>query len=262
MKYVAGNYYFRYGYNKPLTFSPSAMRVVLMLPAYNEELSLGALLLKAKNIRNAKTGHLEILIVNDGSTDGTMDVARAADVAVLDLQPNRGLAGAMRAGFTKLVAELDADDCIVTMDADDSHDPAMIPDMLLALAGGADIAIASRYRKGARIVGLSRWRQFLSSGAGVLYRISTPMKGVRDFTCGYRAYKVVLLKRAMDHYGERFIEQQGFACMAEILLKLRVFRPVVKEFPMILRYDQKKGASKMNIWKTIRSSLSIILGRA
>lgn len=237
-------------------------RVVLMLPAYNEELSLGSLLQKAKNVRDTKVGQLEILVVNDGSTDGTIAVANAAGVAVLDLQPNRGLAGAMRAGFTKLIAELGDDDCIVTMDADDSHDPAMIPDMLQALGNGADITIASRYRKGARIVGLSRWRQFLSSGAGILYRVSTPMKGVRDFTCGYRAYKVALLKKAMNHYGERFIEQQGFACMAEILLKLRVFKPVVKEFPMVLRYDQKKGASKMNIWKTVRSSLSIILGRA
>lgn len=235
-----------------------------MLPSYNEELSLPPLLKRVEEVKSDAVPGLELLIVNDGSKDGTLTLANAYAashpwVSVLDLQPNRGLAGAMREGLKKAVEGLDDNDIIVTMDADDSHHPGLIFRMITQIREGSDLVIASRYRPGSRIVGLAPHRKLMSSVAGWLFRIFRPMKGVRDYTCGYRAYKVSLLRKALDHYQEHFIRQQGFACMAEILIKLKTFHPVIHELPFILRYDLKQGDSKMKVWKTVRQTLLMII---
>ncbi len=235
-----------------------------MLPSYNEELNLPALLLKLESTKIEFGLNMEVLVVNDGSKDGTADIARnfKGDIVVnlLDLQPNRGLAGAMREGFKEAVKNMDDNDILIALDADDSHNPGLMNRMIGQIREGSDVVIASRYRPGSRIVGLTKFREFLSSGAGYLFRIFTPIRGVRDYTCGYRAYKVNLLNKAHQHYGEQFIQQQGFGCMAEILLKLRRFNPIIHEVPFILRYDLKKGSSKMNVMKTVKQTLGLIFG--
>jgi dolichol-phosphate mannosyltransferase len=205
---------------------------------------------------------MEVLVVNDGSKDTTPDVARnyKGDIIVklLDLQPNRGLAGAMREGFREALKDMSDADILIALDADDSHNPALMNRMISQIREGSDVVIASRYRQGSRIVGLTKFREFLSSGAGYLFRIFTPIRGVRDYTCGYRAYRVELLRKAHAHYGDQFIQQQGFGCMAEILLKLRKFKPIIHEVPFILRYDLKQGSSKMKVMKTVRQTLGLI----
>ena len=235
-------------------------RIKIMLPAYNEQESLSSLLQKIIAVKNNFNLPLSVLVVNDGSKDNTLAIAKnfGDGVEVLDLQPNRGLAGAMREGLKSAITDMSAQDILITMDADDSHNPGLIFRMITQISEGSDLVIASRYRKGSRIVGLSAFREFLSSFARYLFIVFRPMRGVRDYTCGYRAYKVELLQKAQDHYKDRLIEQQGFGCMAEILLKLKMFKPIVHELPFILRYDQKRGASKMNVWKTVKQTLGLI----
>jgi dolichol-phosphate mannosyltransferase len=82
---------------------------------------------------------------------------------------------------------------------------------------------------------------------------------VADFTSGYRAYRVGLLKRARGHYGERLIEEQGFACMVELLLKLRHCHPVIVEVPLVLRYDRKQSASKLRLGRTMMQYLKLLI---
>ncbi len=236
-------------------------KIKLMLPAYNEAQSLPSLLKRISIVKEQFQLPLDILVVNDGSQDDTAAIARSHGVAVLDLQPNRGLAGAMRAGFQEALKDMTPDDILITMDADDSHHPGLIYRMLIQIREGSDLVIASRYRPGARIVGLSRFRKYLSSGAGILFKIFRPIEGVRDYTCGYRAYRVRLLQQMMQYYGDQFITQEGFGCMAEILLKSRVFQPVVHELPFILRYDQKMGASKMRVLRTVKDTLQLIFSQ-
>ena len=103
------------------------------------------------------------------------------------------------------------------------------------------------------------FRRALSRGAAGLFRLALPLDGVHDFTSGYRAYRVSLLRRASGHYGERLVEEQGFACMVELLLKLRHCRPVVVEVPLVLRYDRKQGASKLRLRRTILQYLRLLL---
>jgi dolichol-phosphate mannosyltransferase len=237
-------------------------RIKVMLPSYNEEQNLPDLLRRIEQTKLDFNLHIDVLVVNDGSKDGTLQAAQnySGDlkVNVLDLQPNRGLAGAMREGFKEALKDLEDSDIVIALDADNSHNPALFYRMIVQIREGSDIVIASRYRQGSRILGLSKFREFLSSMAGYLFRILTPIKGVRDYTCGYRAYRVSILKKAHQHYGDRFIMQQGFGCMAEILLKMRLFDPIIHELPFILRYDMKLGESKMKVLKTVKQTLQLI----
>jgi dolichol-phosphate mannosyltransferase len=238
--------------------------VMIVLPAYNEEESLPYLLERIKDLSEQLAyQHIRLttLVVNDGSKDNTLQVAKDFNVDVLDLQPNRGLAGALRAGLKEAMSRLGKGDIIITLDADDSHTPFLIPRMINQIREGSDLVIASRFRDGSRTLGLKFQRKIYSLVAMLIYKILKPIKGVRDYTCGFRAYRVELLMKADQQYGDKFIEQQGFGCMAEVLLKLRAFKPVIHEVPFILRYDLKRGESKMKVWKTIKSNLLLSLKR-
>jgi dolichol-phosphate mannosyltransferase len=133
--------------------------------------------------------------------------------------------------------------------------------MILKVLEGHDIVIASRFRKGARVIGLSWSRKCMSIGASWMMRIVFPIKGVRDYTCGFRAYRAEILRKAFKEYGETFIDQIGFQCMSDILIKLRRFEPVVAEVPMILRYDFKMGSSSMKVGLTVIKTLRLVLVR-
>ncbi len=240
------------------------MAVRIILPAYNEERSLPTLLKNLESVVSELKMNAEILVVNDGSTDDTAEIVKryqkdsAVKTRLINLQPNRGLAEAIRTGIFTIVPECDDEDIIIMMDADNTHTPDLIYRMVRLIRGGCDVVIASRYQKGARIMGLSTLRKLLSWSASIFFRLVVGMASVRDYTCGYRAYRAGLLKTALDHYKKGFIKQSGFACMAEILLKLKRFNPIIEEVPLILRYDYKEGASKMKVWKTTKESLGML----
>lgn len=239
-------------------------RLLIVLPAYNEEESLPALLSALDEAVKVFNLNASILVVNDGSKDRTSELARAfqgsTSVDVFDQIPNQGLAQAMRTGFRLARERLTEKDLVLVMDSDNTHPAGLMGRMVQTIYEGADLVIASRYRYGARVVGLARFRVWLSIGASWLFQLRVGLPGVRDYTCGYRVYRCSLLFKAMNHYGDAFIQQKGFACMAEILMKFKRFTPIVVEVPMILRYDLKGGESKMRILRTIRQTLRMLGG--
>jgi dolichol-phosphate mannosyltransferase len=230
-----------------------------VLPAYNEERSLPALLeryVALGSVLEARGTPLRVLVVDDGSSDETIAAARSfegrLDIEVVPHGVNRNLGAALRTGLSEALNRAADDDVISTMDADNTHDPSILPDMWDRLAReSADIVIASRYAPGGREIGLTRLRQFLSRGASFLMTMVAPVAGARDYTCGFRLYRASTLRRAHKIWGERLIEEAGFTCMAEVLLKLGRGGAVVTEAPLVLRYDLKEGASKMKVMQTI-----------
>ena len=92
-----------------------------------------------------------------------------------------------------------------------------------------------------------------------LMRTVFPIKGARDYTCGFRAYRASILQAAFARYGEGLISQKGFSCMVDILLKLRTLDPIMGEVPLILRYDLKHGMSKMHAARTTVDTLALML---
>jgi dolichol-phosphate mannosyltransferase len=98
----------------------------------------------------------------------------------------------------------------------------------------------------------------MSQGASALFRLFTPVPGLRDYTCGYRLYSYDFLRRLFEYYGESLFTERGFACMADLLLKSRALRPRVGEVAMVLRYDEKLSASKMKVARTIYQTLKLL----
>ena len=241
-------------------------RIWLALPAFNEERSLPALLERCLPLeRSLKERGIEfsVIVVDDGSRDGTLAAARGFQGRLaLELVPhevNRGLGAALRTGIAAALERAVDDDDIVTMDADNTHDPALIPELeRLSREHRADIVIASRYAPGGREVGLSPLRRVLSRGASALLALTAPVRGARDYTCGYRLYRASILRRAAALWGDRLIEESGFTCMAELLLKLGRGGARVAEAPLVLRYDLKEGASKMKMTRTIARYFELI----
>ena len=95
------------------------------------------------------------------------------------------------------------------------------------------------------------FRIFLSHVASAGIRTLVGYQGVRDYTCGFRAYKAETLRHLIQTFGDHFIRENGFSCMFELLLNLRSLNARASEIPLILRYDLKEGASKMRILRTM-----------
>ncbi len=237
-------------------------RVWAVLPAYNEAEALPPLLQAYAALRAEDLPDLRVIVVDDGSTDGTADSVESFDqdwVTLVVHERNSGLAQAMRTGFAAALEYAADDDVIVTMDADNTHKPEQIPAMLEQITYGQDVIIGSRFQSGAQMRGIPWFRRLFSWGVSVLFRTFTPIAGVRDFSCGFRAYKVHTLRKVTESWQEQFITEDGFACMTEILYKVASLPGATfSEIPMVLRYDLKPGQSKMPLAKNIRDMFRLM----
>lgn len=251
-----------------LAVSQPTVRVAL--PAYNEAEALEPLLVSLHETLAAAGLPHEIVVVDDGSSDDTAAIAGHASfsmpVRLIQHEQNQGLAGALRTGLVDAVKHARPGDIVLTMDSDNTHPAGLIPRMLSLIHEGHDVVIGSRFQPGSRTIGVPWDRVLLSIAARLVFKVILPIPGVRDYTCGFRAYRVEPLKAAIDHFGDRFVSETGFSCMVDVLLKLRRLRvnggPVVMgEAPMVLRYDQKGGVSKMRVWRTVRQTLSLVARR-
>lgn len=235
----------------------------IVLPAYNEEAGLPLLLQRIDESLNDEGFNYQVIVVDDGSTDRTAEVASKAAASfpvIVESHPaNLGLGATLRDGILIACAKATERDVLVTLDADNTHTPGLIARMVRMIREGHHVVIASRYRPGARIRGVPFHRRVLSRGASLLMIMLFPIKGVRDYTCGYRAYDMGMLQKVVAGSESAFFDQDGFQVMVDILLKLRLDPDVIfGEVPLILRYDHKEGASKMNLGRTTRQTLALL----
>lgn len=241
----------------------------VMLCAYNEEKDVHRLLLRIADTLKGVGRPWCVLLVDDGSKDATVAEARRAErelggnlrLEVVSHAQNAGLGAAIRTGFAWLRDHAGDDDVVITFDADNTHPPEQIPQLLAALDGGYELAIASRYQPGATIAGVPAYRAALSDVAGGILRAVLPIPGVREYTCCYRAYRMSLLRRAFAAYGDGFIAEGGFAAVSDILLRLRPLGVRATEIPIQLDYASRVGASKMRAIPTALRTLRFALRR-
>jgi len=238
---------------------PPVVRFVL--PAHNEAVSIAALIERIADAMRGDGRDFTITVVDDGSTDGTAQAALAlagtVPVSVIRHERNLGLGGAMRTGLRAAADASGPGDVIVTMDSDLTHDPRFAVRMLDRYAQGCDVVIASRFRRGSLEVGVSGFRRLLTRGARLFYGTLVPVPGVRDYSCGYRLYSAALISRAFELLGDDFITETGFACMVEIIGKLRRLATFC-EVPFVLHYEKKLTASQMRIGRTIADYLRVV----
>jgi dolichol-phosphate mannosyltransferase len=212
--------------------------VLVVIPTYNERENLGPIL-----DRLHKTlPDVDVLVVDDGSPDGTGELAdeRAAAnkrVHVLHRTEKSGLGAAYIAGFRwGLAREYNT---IVEMDADGSHAPEDLPRLLDAV-GDADLAIGSRYVPGGSVVNWPVNRQILSRGANVYSQLALGMH-VRDITAGFRAYRrPVLEKLALDE-----VNSHGYCFQIDLTLRTADAGFEIVEVPITFT-EREIGESKMS----------------
>ena len=231
------------------------MRTLVIIPTYNERENIGPIVGRVR----ASAPEVDVLVVDDSSPDGTGEIADAlaatdASVYVLHRAGKDGLGAAYKAGMR---FALDAGyDAIVEMDADGSHKPEQLRDLLAALrhpenenrtgdAGGgapqsgADLVLGSRWVAGGGVVNWPAHRRLLSRGGSAYSRMALGVP-VRDVTGGYRVFTSDALRRIrLDD-----VESQGYCFQIDMLRRAYDAGLTVAEVPITF-VERERGASKM-----------------
>ena len=242
-------------------------RLFAYLPCFNEENNIIDLAFawEAQAEALERNGFsLAVIAIDDKSEDSTLSIIRELEqnlnrFYVIAHDVNKGLGGALNTAVSSFLSEAEPGDYMAFMDGDNTHRPVYACDMLNRCASGTECAIASRYQKGSLVVGVPRLRQLLSSAARLYYRLFLHIPNVRDYTCGFRVYSYDCLAKAKNIYADKLITQRSFSCMMELLYKLYRSGCDFTELPFTLRYDNKRGTSKMKIFRTAGNSVLLAL---
>jgi len=234
------------------------VEVSVVIPAYNEEARLGPTLEATAAALAARGWRHEILVVDDGSTDGTVALAdrlaaRWPAVRVLATAPNRGKGHAVRVG---MLAARGAR--VVMCDADGSTPASELSRLLTALERGAAVAIGSRYADGAR-PDQPTWRRVWSRMVNLVVR-RTIIPGVRDTHCGFKAFTSAA---ARDLFGRATVDGWGFDL--EVLAMAHRLGHRVVEVPVTWHDDRRSRVRPLHdlarVWvevRAIRRSLAVV----
>jgi dolichol-phosphate mannosyltransferase len=232
----------------------------LVLPTYNEAENIEAMLAAAGDaLAGACPDGHTILVVDDGSPDGTGEIAdriagERETVEVLHRSNKEGIGPAYLAGFQHALQE--GAGWVMEMDCDFSHDPTDLPRLLAATAkssdeGGADLALGSRYVRGGGVTDWGLLRRFISYGGSTYARIVLGLS-VRDLTGGFKCFRREVLE-AIDLGSVR---AQGYAFQVELTYRAVQAGFKVVEVPIIFR-DREIGTSKMSMKITTEAALLV-----
>lgn len=226
------------------------MKSLVVVPTYNEIENLDALLEALMGL----PGAVEVLVVDDGSPDGTG--ARADDwsrreprVHAMHRPGKMGLGTAYIAGFSWGLER--GYDAILEMDADFSHSPSYVP-ALIAAADGADLVIGSRYVAGGGTRGWGLHRRILSEGANVFARTMLGLS-VRDCTAGFRCYRADALRRI----DLATVLAEGYSFQVEMLVRVLQRGGRVVEIPIVFE-ERRLGRSKISRTEVFRAIETVL----
>jgi dolichol-phosphate mannosyltransferase len=216
------------------------MSSLVVLPTYQEAPNIVEVLTRIR----ASVPEAHVLVVDDGSPDGTAD--RAAGVGeelgqidVLRRAEKSGLGPAYRAGFAWGMEK--GHDVLIEMDADLSHDPAVLGDLIGAVTdGGADLAIGSRYIPGGAVPGWPASRRIISMVGNRYVGLMLRMP-VRDATAGFRAYRTPIIEKV----GLERVRADGYGFQIEMAYEVNKAGGTIVEIPITFR-DRARGESKMS----------------
>jgi dolichol-phosphate mannosyltransferase len=226
---------------------------LFVVPAFDEAENLPRLFADLERRLELFTEGSRVIVVDDGSADGTADLAEAydgvLDVEVVRLGTNQGPGAAFRAGFAAALAACEEEALVVTLEADTTSDLAVLPEMLARARSEADLVLASVHG-GGRMVNVGFVRRVLSRGAGAVVRLALGVdaKTVSSF---FRVYRASVLRAGDARFGADLIRESGFACKAELLTKLTAIGAQVVEVPVDLDASRRVGESKMRIGETL-----------
>ncbi|MEY2878177.1 MAG: hypothetical protein RLZZ15_557 [Verrucomicrobiota bacterium] len=223
-----------------------AEKPLLVLPTYNEVSSLPVVLKRLFHLPVA----LHVLVVDDGSPDGTAGLVRGhvefgSRLFLIERAGKLGLGSAYRRGFGWAVER--GYTAVLEMDADMSHDPDDVPRLLQALDAGADLAIGSRYLEGISVVHWPLSRLLLSIGAGFYVRLLTGLR-LTDPTSGFKAItRGAIMKIATDR-----LKTDGYGFQIELHFLAQRAGLTLREIPIVFT-ERRDGQSKLSLGITIEA---------
>ena len=225
------------------------MNLAVVIPTYNEKETLPSLIEDLFEKIKPLVDELHVVIVDDSSPDGTADIARNIgtkfnSVSVIQRPTKSGLGGAYKDGFNHVLQKLKSD-LIVQMDADHSHSPSEIIDMVEKITD-YDFIIASRHVAGSSIVGWGSGRRLIHSVAGVIAKMSAKID-IEDSTSGFRMFK----RKTLEQIEFDKIESDGFAFQIEVLYQLKQKDLHGLEITTIF-VNRTTGKSKMGVSEMIQ----------
>ena len=225
------------------------MNVAIVIPTYNEKETLPSLIEKIFDKIRPLVEELHVVIVDDSSPDGTADIARNLGekfqkISVIQRPTKMGLGAAYKDGFTHVLQKLESN-LVVQMDADHSHDPSELVNMIEKIVD-YDFIIASRHVPGSSIVGWDFGRKVTQSIAGAIAKVSANID-IEDCTSGFRMFKTETLEKIEFDK----IEADGFAFQIEILYQLKQKGFHGLEVPTTF-VNRTKGQSKMGSSEVIQ----------
>lgn len=215
---------------------------LVVIPTYNEAQSIGIILEGLKNL------DLDILVIDDGSPDGTADVVRAHDVEVFERSGKQGLGSAYRTGFSIGIQR--GYTYLIQMDADGSH---QIQDLekMMEWIGAADLLIGSRWVQDGAIANWSTFREYLSKSANAYANLLLSL-GVKDTTSGFRIYTAELLQQMEV----ATIRSEGYCFQIEMTRRAISRGGSVSEIPITF-IERAHGQSKMSFVIALEAVLRI-----
>ena len=211
-----------------------------MIPTLNESGTIGALIESLEKLRDFY--QIRIVIVDDGSTDGTVETVmesseKYGNLILIERGRKLGLGTAIRDGLRTALDQEPAPNFVVTMDADLSHDPNELPKLVEA-CGKDSMVVGSRYVEGGEIHGWGLYRKTVSRGANFIARALTGVP-IRDCSSGFRCYGSDLMSGLLPG-----LQSIGYDVQIEILLKAAHQGFKITEKPIIFR-NRASGESKL-----------------
>ena len=204
---------------------------LVVIPTYNEAESIGQILHGLKSL------DVDILVIDDGSPDGTADIVRMHKVEVIERQGKQGLGSAYRTGFSIGIQR--GYSYIIEMDADGSHQMQDLQKMMEWI-GSADLLIGSRWVSDGAIQNWSKFREYLSKSANTYANLLLSL-GVKDTTSGFRIYTSELLKMMEVST----IRSEGYCFQIEMTRRAIARGGSIAEIPITF-IERTHGKSKMS----------------
>jgi len=230
--------------------------IFILLPCLNEAENLKIIIPEIHKLFQNNNYVYKILVCYDCSTDNTENIVnnfkkKSINIELLDYKNKMGLGIAFLRLFKEAVKQKKTDnDIIITLDADNTHDPNGILLLLNKINSGYDLAIQSRFCKNSLITGFSNFRKLISLSISIVLRIIFPVgENIKDYTSSYRAYKISILEKAFEKFKDNFITETEFTYTIETIIKINTITKKITETPLKYRYDKKIGRSKLKLIK-------------
>ena len=226
--------------------------IFISIATYNERENIEKLI---RQIFQLNLENINIVVTDDNSPDGTASIVEQLqkefnNLRLIKRSGKLGYGSAHIAAFK--FALKNGADIIISMDADLSHNPAQIPELLQKINQGADIVIASRKIKGGKVICWNLWRKFCSASAMLVARLILRLK-THDVTNGFRAYR----REVLEKLDLNSIKSSGYSFLEEVIYKLEKINFKIKEIPSTF-IDREYGRSKFSKSEIINFFITIL----